>query len=105
MKRYPHLLLASLLLTTGLWGQKTDKSGAEIFMNYCSACHGKNLEGGQAPSLLTDKWKYGSTKKAITHTIKKGVPNTTMVAWENMLTEKEIKSLAKYMFSLKKKRP
>ena len=96
-------MLGSLFLSTGLWGQKTDKPGADIFMNYCSACHGKKLEGGQAPSLVSDEWKYGSTQKAIAHTIKKGVPNTTMVAWENMLTEKEIKSLARYMHSLKKK--
>ncbi len=78
--------------------------GAEIYMNYCSACHGKNLEGGQAPSLLTTKWKHGDAKKAVMQTIKKGVPNTAMMAWENMLSDKQIEQVTDYMLSLKKRK-
>ena len=93
-----------LFLTNTLAAQKENAPGAEVYMNYCSACHGKNLEGGQAPSLLTTKWKHGDSKKAVIQTIKKGVANTSMMAWENMLTEKQIEAVTDYMLALKKKK-
>lgn len=99
-------LMLLLVLTSCTFGtlsaQSDNKPGAEIYMNYCSACHGKKLEGGQAPSLLTTKWKQGESKKAVMQTIKKGVPNTAMMAWENMLTEKQIEQVTDYMLFLKK---
>lgn len=94
-----------LFLTNTLAAQKENTPGAEVYMNYCSACHGKNLEGGQAPSLLTTKWKHGDSKKAIMQTIRKGVANTPMMAWENMLSDKQIEAVTDYMLTLKKKRP
>lgn len=97
------LLLALVIVSIKTTSAQTDKNpGAEIYMNYCSACHGKKLEGGQAPSLLTTKWKQGDSKKAIIQTIKKGVPNTAMMAWENMLTDKQIEQVTDYMLFLKK---
>ena len=102
MKQLLLLLLLTAVSIPILSAQTNDNPGAAIYMNYCSACHGKNLEGGQAPSLLTAKWKHGDSKKAIVQTIKKGVPNTPMMAWENMLTEKQIEQVADYMLSLKK---
>jgi len=99
MKQILILTGAFLLGTMSLSAQ----SGQEVYMNYCSACHGKKLEGGQAPSLLSGKWKHGETKKAVIQTIKKGVANTAMMAWENMLTTKQIEEVTDYMLSLKKK--
>lgn len=95
------LLLSAASLATAS-AQTNNKAGAEVYMNYCGACHGKNLEGGQAPSLLTVKWKHGDSKKAIIQTIKKGVPNTTMMAWENILTDKQVGDVTEYMLFLKK---
>ncbi|NDF98313.1 MAG: cytochrome c [Chitinophagia bacterium] len=99
MKQLFFLAWPLFFATTTLSAQ----SGQEVYMNYCSACHGKKLEGGQAPSLLSGKWKQGETKKAIIQTIKKGVPNTAMMSWENMLTAKQIEEVTDYMLSLKKK--
>jgi cbb3-type cytochrome c oxidase subunit III len=105
MKNTKRFLLLAILAVGSIFSlsAQTDNSpGSIVYMNYCSACHGKKLEGGQAPSLLTTKWKHGDSKKAIIQTIKKGVPNTSMMAWENMLNEKQIEQVADYMLSLKK---
>jgi cbb3-type cytochrome c oxidase subunit III len=102
MKQLPLLFILTAGSITTLSAQTENKPGADIYMNYCSACHGKKLEGGQAPSLLTTKWKQGDSKKAIIQTIKKGVPNTSMMAWENMLNDKQIEQVTDYMLSLKK---
>jgi cbb3-type cytochrome c oxidase subunit III len=104
MKQLSLLLILTVGSTAILSAQTNDHPGAAVYMNYCSACHGKNLEGGQAPSLLTTKWKQGESKKAVAQTIKKGVANTPMMAWENMLTDKQIEQVADYMLSLKKKK-
>jgi cbb3-type cytochrome c oxidase subunit III len=104
MKRLPLLALSLFFAATTLSAQTDNNPGAAVYMNYCSACHGKNLEGGQAPSLLTTKWKQGDTKKAVIQTIKKGVANTPMMAWENILTAKQVEQVADYMLALKKRK-
>lgn len=78
---------------------------ADNYMNYCSGCHGQKLEGGRAPSLVIAPWKYGATRKSIIQNISKGIPGTEMIAWQSMLTSKQIEELADYMLSLKKKKP
>jgi cbb3-type cytochrome c oxidase subunit III len=101
-KRFSLLFTLTIGSVFNLSAQSDNNPGAVVYMNYCSACHGKKLEGGQAPSLLTTKWKHGDSKKAIIQTIKKGVPNTSMMAWENMLTDKQVEQVTDYMLSLKK---
>jgi cytochrome c oxidase cbb3-type subunit 3 len=80
------------------------QTGRDIYVNYCSACHGQKLEGGRAPSLLEGKWKYGESKKAINKSISEGIPGTTMMAWKNMLTDKQIDLVVDYLISLKRKK-
>lgn len=79
------------------------QSGGDVYMNYCSSCHGKKGEGIRAPSWLTAPWKHGETKKAVLQTIKKGLPNTEMMAWENLLTEKQLEEVTEFVIALRKK--
>lgn len=79
------------------------QSGRDIYINYCSACHGQKLEGGRAPSLLEGKWKYGHSKKAILKTIREGVPGTEMMPWKNMLTPGQIELVTNYLIALRRK--
>lgn len=80
------------------------QAGRDIYINYCSACHGQKLEGGRAPSLLDSKWKYGHSKKAILKTISEGIPGTEMMPWKNMLTPQQIELVTEYLLELKKKK-
>ncbi len=31
----------------------------ELYNSYCLSCHGTDMEGGSAPSMLDDDWRYG----------------------------------------------
>lgn len=61
----------------------------DIFALYCAACHGKNLEGGLASSLLDDEWKYGTTDEELRNIISEGIPGTTMIPWKTVLSEEQ----------------
>lgn len=79
------------------------QSGRDIYINYCSACHGQKLEGGRAPSLIEGKWKHGQSKKAIYKSISEGIPGTEMMSWKNMLTARQIELVTDYMIELRRK--
>jgi len=95
-----YFLISILLTLITLVGKS--QSGRDIYINYCSACHGQKLEGGRAPSLLDGKWKHGQTKKAIRKSISEGVAGTEMMPWKNMLTSRQIDQVVDYLISLKR---
>lgn len=72
-------------------------SGAETYVNYCSACHGQQMEGGRASALIKKEWKHGSDRKALIKNITNGVPDTEMPAWNGILTAKEIEAIADFI--------
>lgn len=92
------------IFTTFLVLPIKSQSGRDIYINYCSACHGQKLEGGRAPSLREGKWKHGQSKKAIYKSISEGIPGTEMMAWKNMLTASQIELVTDYLLELKRKK-
>lgn len=93
-----------MTLVTYLTLPSKAQSGRDIYINYCSACHGQKLEGGRAPSLLDGKWKHGQSKKAIRKSISEGIPGTEMMPWKNMLTAPQIELVTLYLLELKRKK-
>jgi glucose/arabinose dehydrogenase len=94
MKRLLPLLLAPLLshAKDEVPDYKT-MNVSEVFTNLCSGCHGKDMTGGQGPSLVDGQWKHGDTDNAIFQTILKGNLDLGMTPWEGILTDKQIRSL------------
>jgi hypothetical protein len=43
----------------------TARDMAEFFSQNCAACHGKDLQGGSAKSLLTGEWSHGSDDESL----------------------------------------
>jgi len=84
--------------------------GKSVFMKSCVACHGDNGKGNgpaaaafkKKPADFTDAEhsKFYSDQGRI-HIIKKGIENTPMSGWENVLSEKEIQSVHTYVRSLR----
>lgn len=66
--------------------------------NVCSACHGKDLTGGQCPPLTPTALSKKSDNMLV-QTILQGRNNTAMSAWKDLLTETE----AKWMIQTLKK--
>jgi glucose/arabinose dehydrogenase len=80
-----------LFLVTGCSSEARDVTA--FFSNNCAACHGINLQGGTAPSLLTNVWTQGADDVSIARAISEGNPIKGMPAWKEALTEAEIRAM------------
>ncbi|MBX9783585.1 MAG: c-type cytochrome [Chitinophagaceae bacterium] len=80
-------------------------AGKAIFLQVCSACHGKEGQGGVGPNLTDDYWLHGGSIKDIFKTIKYGVVEKGMKSWKDDYSPKQIALLASYIRTLKGTNP
>src|SRR5262249_15264411 len=64
-----------------------------VYDQRCVACHGRNLEGGAAGSLVADVWKFGGADADLVEPIRNGRKGTAMAAFKDVLTDEEVWSL------------
>jgi len=79
--------------------------GKAIYQKNCFMCHGANGEGGVGPNLTDNFWLHGGSINDVFKTIKYGVPDKGMQAWEKMLSPGEIRELASFVKSVKGTNP
>lgn len=79
--------------------------GAKVYGQSCMPCHGAKGEGGVGPNLTDDYWLHGGSINDVFKTIKYGVPDKGMQAWEKMLSPTQIKNIASYIKTLKGTNP
>lgn len=79
--------------------------GAKIFAQSCLACHGAKGEGGVGPNLTDDYWLHGGSLGDVFKTIKFGVPDKGMQAWEKMFSPTQLKNLSSYIKSIRGTNP
>ncbi len=93
--------LAVLLLVAGLvaplHAQPRGRDPAQLAAEFCAGCHGPNLTGGTAPSLLDDVWKYGADDESLLRAIANGFPQAGMAPFTGVLTDAEQRSLLTYL--------
>jgi glucose/arabinose dehydrogenase/cytochrome c5 len=87
------------LVTVPLSSAQQVRTGtvAQRYAELCSNCHGKNLEGGQAPSMLDDVWVNGGDDESLARSIRNGFPDKGMPAWGAAIPEKEIRAMIIYI--------
>lgn len=92
-------LLAATLLPLASTTAQTVRTGtiAQTYAELCASCHGKNLEGAQAPSMLDDVWIHGGDDESLALSIRNGFPLKEMPAWSAALPEKEIRAMVIYI--------
>jgi cytochrome c oxidase cbb3-type subunit 3 len=85
--------------------------GRAAFKDNCATCHGTGGAGGKGyPNLNDDDWLWGGTVAEIYQTIKYGIRSShedtrisEMPVFADMLSDKEIRDVAKYVVSLSQK--
>lgn len=70
---------------------------AAFYARFCAGCHGPNLQGGSATSLVDDEWKHGGDDGSITRVILEGVPGTAMAPMKSVLDEQQVRQLVYYI--------
>ncbi|TDQ11318.1 cbb3-type cytochrome c oxidase N-terminal domain-containing protein [Pedobacter metabolipauper] len=81
------------------------QTGAALFKNACTPCHGEKAQGIVGPNLTDEFWLHGGKVTDVFKTIKYGVPDKGMIAWEKSLNAKQISDLTSYILSLQGSKP
>ena len=76
-----------------------------LYLQHCASCHGRDLSGGNAQSMIDGVWRYGSNRNAITRNIKFGISGFGMPDYQNTLSDKQIAQLAYYLDRFAARRP
>src|SRR5918999_2645677 len=87
--------LAAPLLLAQPPAQRRDV--AKLWAESCANCHGANMGGAQAPSMLDDVWTSGGDDASLTATIKNGNLPKGMPAFASLLTDQEIRAMVVYI--------
>jgi len=80
-------------------------AGKAVFTQNCVACHGENAQGVVGPNLTDEYWLHGGKINNVFKTIKYGIPEKGMIAWEKQLSPKQISDVANFIESLKGSNP
>ncbi len=76
------------------------KTGRQLFLTYCTVCHGSDAGGGPGfPNLRDQDWLYGGKPEEIEASINDG-RNGVMPAWIDVLGKEGVATVAAYVRSL-----
>ena len=76
------------------------KDVAKVWTEVCASCHGVNMQGAQAPSMLDDTWISGNgtgDDASLAAAIKNGRLDKGMPAFSSMLTDEDIRAMVVYI--------
>ncbi len=86
--------------------------GRTVYMARCVGCHGaegrgdgpiaSSLTGPPVGDLADGKWKHGDRPEDVVAVISRGVPDTRMSGWGQLLEDDELKAVAAYCYFLSK---
>jgi cytochrome c oxidase cbb3-type subunit 3 len=81
------------------------KSGQALFATRCPPCHGDAGQGLVGPNLTDEFWLHGGKVQDVFKTIKYGVPEKGMIAWEKSMSAQQIADITNYVMSLRGTKP
>ncbi len=85
-------LFSMILFGAGLTGDSR-ADVRELYKTYCLSCHGENMEGESAPSMVDDEWTYGFSDEVMADVIREGRPNDGMPGFGEAFSDEQIRSL------------
>ncbi|MGD8346268.1 MAG: PQQ-dependent sugar dehydrogenase [Lysobacterales bacterium] len=91
------LVILLILALTPLLTLAQNRSGMgeirELWDANCASCHGADLSGGMASSLLDDEWANGGSDEELAASIRDGMPDAGMPGWSEALDDNQIRAL------------
>lgn len=73
------------------------QDGAQLYGQNCASCHGANLGGGNAASLIDGIWQFGAEDGYVFRNIKFGIAHLGMPSYEATLNDGEIRAIMSYI--------
>ena len=78
-------------------GEATEPDGAALYQTNCAQCHGAELQGGNAQSLVDGIWQFGGQSWAVSRTITQGITHLGMPAFGLALAQGEISAIMAFL--------
>lgn len=75
------------------------QDGAAIYTQHCAQCHGQDLRGGNAQSMVDGVWQFGDGKGYVRRNISNGIPQLGMPGYDETLSNDEIEAVTDYILS------
>ena len=86
--------LSMPLLCLLVTGAVAEPDGEAVYRTYCAQCHGADLQGSNAQSLVDGIWQFGSASWAVRRTITQGITHVGMPAFGLTLSSEEIAAVS-----------
>jgi aldose sugar dehydrogenase len=94
--------MAIMLLNSFLANNNQDIEVPSNYQKFCAQCHGADLRGGNAQSLINGVWQFGSSRSHMFRNIKYGLSHLGMPSYEVSLTDEEIYELVDFFLEAEK---
>jgi glucose/arabinose dehydrogenase len=78
------------------------QNGQALYQQNCAQCHGANLGGGNAASLVDGIWQFGAENGYVFRNIKYGISHLGMPSYEKTLSDGDINAIISYIRSSEK---
>lgn len=79
-----------------------EESARELYQQYCATCHGRDLQGGMAQSLVDGVWQFGGERGYVFRSIQFGIPNYGMPGYDGALSRRQISELTDFILDAEK---
>ncbi len=89
--------LSMPLLCLLVTGAVAEPDGEAVYRTYCAQCHGADLQGSNAQSLVDGIWQFGSASWAVRRTITQGITHVGMPAFGLTLSSEEIAAVMSFL--------
>ncbi len=77
--------------------QPNPRDISKQYATLCASCHGDNMQGNQAPSMLDETWVHGGDDASLAASIKNGHLATGMPAFGGTLSDEDIRAMVIYI--------
>jgi aldose sugar dehydrogenase len=91
------IFLPALFIFSFVISAYSQPNGPALYTQHCAQCHGSELSGGNATSLIDGIWQFGAENSYVTRNIKYGIQHLGMPSYEKSLTDAEINSIVQYI--------
>lgn len=97
MKNLTVQLILVVLLFFSVCPLSAQVDGEDVYQKNCAQCHGADLNGGNATSLVDGVWQFGAEDGYVTRNIKFGITHLGMPSYEQTLSNDEIRAVVRYI--------
>lgn len=91
------VILISAVIFFSILFANDSHPGEELYADYCATCHGTDLMGGNAGSLVDGNWQFGSSREALYKNISEGIEDYGMPGYSESLSPAEINQLVDFL--------